>query len=80
LCGRNQPVEVAELVRIVAAVAEVLPWPLHLLGRLASVICHFDQTRNATFAPCQRLLRCDGAKKQGGVLGDKPVPARAALR
>jgi len=32
LCGRNQPVEVAELVRIVTAVAEVLPWPFHLWG------------------------------------------------
>ena len=28
-CGRNQPSEVAELVRVVAAVAEVLPWQFH---------------------------------------------------
>jgi hypothetical protein len=51
-----------------------------LLGRLGGVICHFDWTRNATFEPCQRLLRCNGAKKQGGVLGDEPVPVGAALR
>ncbi len=32
LCGRNQPSEVAELVRVVAAVAEVLPGRFHLWG------------------------------------------------
>ena len=32
LCGRNRPLEVSDLVRIVAAVAEVLPGPFHLWG------------------------------------------------
>jgi len=44
LCGRNQPSEVAELVRIVTAVAEVLPGPFHLLGRLVGVICNLPRT------------------------------------
>ena len=53
---------------------------LRHLGRLGGVICHFDWTRNMRFEPCQRLLRYNCAKKQGGVLGDEPVPVRAALR
>jgi hypothetical protein len=32
LCGRNQPSEMADLVRVVAAVAEVLPGRFHLWG------------------------------------------------
>jgi hypothetical protein len=32
LCGRNRPLDVTELVRIVAAVGEVLPGPFHLWG------------------------------------------------
>jgi hypothetical protein len=42
LCGRNQPSEIAELVRVVAAVAEVLPGRFQHLGRLGPVICHLE--------------------------------------
>jgi hypothetical protein len=55
LCGRNRPLEIADLVRIVAAVADVLPGPFHLWGvKLTSLRA---LTRAGAVADCE-LRHC----------------------
>jgi hypothetical protein len=65
ICRRAQ---VDDVRHIIAAVATVLPnVPLHLLGRLGPVICHFHCVRSPPFDPGQSFLGGDRPQEQRGV-------------